>query len=907
MDANPGSGFSNIWFLRSKLCPPVLPQRALERPRLNQALRVAVERPITCITAPAGFGKTTLLGQLHALLKAEGAAVAWLTCDEDDGEPSRLITYLAAALMETGLSVGLLADAVRNDLHGMAPRAALELLLAAAERTDKEVTLILDDVHELQDKPSGALLAHLVERLPAGLHLVMAARARPDLRLQKLRLQGALSDISHADLRFTLDEAEALIGDEARADISALLDRTEGWAAALELARGLIRSDFRVESSGLAAVGHSADVARYLAEEILARLRPEVRNFLLLTSIADRICGDLADALTGGFDGGAILEELEEEIFLVVPLDKERRWYRYHRVLRDFLEDRLVRTGLAPHTKLHRRAAEWFAGEGLLAEAIRHARRTDDESLALRLVEEVGGWRLALRGGMPVLRAFRDLEVGVAERFPRVRLGQLYLAAQEGLIGEARSGIESLRRATEDFQIGGDGEHDAELASEARVVDLIIAIYEDERLPLDEIVELNARADLLPRLDPNVRAIIGNFLCFAHYDAANYDECRRTGEAAWATSRAHRAFYAENYVYAYVGLASLWQGCAIKAGEKFEEMRQRAKALPGGSQEAIANLLKAETLYEQDDLDTARQLLDEAMPRVETSDGWFDIFASGYATAVSLASATGSLDATVAALDHWDASASRLGLVRLQRLAQARRVTELARYAALAAAQRAWDETKLGEMDRSFTVASARVAAPTLLARARLDIALGRPAAARAELWSLEGRLRKLRLDHWRVPALALLSQCDPVNATQWLAQALEEGHARGLYRSLLDNLDAAPGALIQLSARTHGLSAGAAHLLARLCGNRRGVPAQADTASGGGGPHARHCDALLTNRESEVMSCLADGLSNKEIGTRLGIAEGTVKIHRRSIYRKLGVSTRSGVVSASRQLSVRS
>jgi len=378
--------------LETKLFVPRLRRGLVARPRLSERLSRGVESKLTLISAPPGFGKTTLLAEWLGALPAGERAVAWLSLDEADNQPASFWTYLVAALQTVVPGVGATALAFLQGPKPPSIETVLATLLNDLAALPSDIVLVLDDYHEVvaQDIQNG--IAFLLEHLPAQIHLVITTRADPVLPLARLRGRGELAEIRAADLRFTPDEAAAYLNEamgldlDAR-DVAALEGRTEGWIAALQLAA--LSMQGRDDVAGFIAgfAGDDRYIVDYLAEEVLHRQPEDVRSFLLETSILARLSGPLCDAVTGHGGGKAMLEGLERGNLFLVPLDDRRWWYRYHQLFADVLRAHVLDEQPDRVPGLHRRASEWYEQNGERSEAIRHALAGEDYARAADLVE----------------------------------------------------------------------------------------------------------------------------------------------------------------------------------------------------------------------------------------------------------------------------------------------------------------------------------------------------------------------------------------------------------------------------------------------------------------------------------------------------------------------------------------
>ena len=374
--------------LATKLHVPRGRPGLVARPRLIERLSRGSGSALTLVSAPAGFGKTTLLTEW---LAADGRHAGWLSLDRRDNDPTTFWTYLITALRTAVPQVGAAALSLLES-----PRSPIDDVLATVlndlSAVGDDVVLVLDDYHVIDAREVHDGLAFLLEHLPPQAHLVIAGRADPALPLARMRGRGELVEVRAADLRFTLDEAAAyLTGVMGLAltahDVAALEGRTEGWIAALQLAA--LSMQGRDDVAGFIAgfTGDDRYIVDYLAEEVLARQPDHVRSFLLRTSVLERLSGPLCDAVTGQGGGHAVLAALERGNLFLVPLDHRRQWYRYHHLFADVLRAHLRAEQPGAVAGLHRRASAWFEHNGEPAEAIRHALAGEDVERAADLVE----------------------------------------------------------------------------------------------------------------------------------------------------------------------------------------------------------------------------------------------------------------------------------------------------------------------------------------------------------------------------------------------------------------------------------------------------------------------------------------------------------------------------------------
>src|SRR6266849_1284782 len=402
--------------LATKLYLPRLRPNVVSRPRLLKRLNEGLHRTLTLIAAPAGFGKTTLVS---AWVAGCDRQVAWLSLDEGDHEPTRLVIYLVAALRTITATIG---EAVLGVLQSPQPpptKSFLMVLLNEITTIRDIFVLVIDDYQVIDAKPVDTALTFLLEHLPPQMRLVIATREDPQLPLARLRGAGQLSELRATDLRFTPSEAAGFLNQAmglnlSTTDITTLETRTEGWIAGLQLAALSLQGHPDATSFIQSFTGSHRFVLDYLLEEVLQRQSESVQTFLLRTSILDHLCGALCDAVLRDplASGQAALEYLERANLFLVPLDDDRHWYRYHHLFADLLRQRLLQSSTSSKedvTELHHRASQWYEDHGLEIEAFHHAAAANDVERSERLIEGEG-MPLQFRGaGAPVLNWLESL------------------------------------------------------------------------------------------------------------------------------------------------------------------------------------------------------------------------------------------------------------------------------------------------------------------------------------------------------------------------------------------------------------------------------------------------------------------------------------------------------------------
>ncbi|MDJ0353935.1 LuxR C-terminal-related transcriptional regulator [Pseudarthrobacter sp. PH31-O2] len=377
--------------IATKLFVPKLRRALVPRPRLSERLRGGAEPRLTLISAPAGFGKTTLLAEWLAETPGEARCVAWLALDPADNEPASFWTYVVNALQMAVPGIGPVALELIAS-RPMPTELVLATMLNDLAAAAADVWLVLDDYHVVDSGDISAGMVFLLEHLPPRVHVVISTRADPDLPLSRWRVRGELIEIRAADLRFTSEEAAAYLKEVAGLDLAAddvatLEERTEGWIAALQLAALSLQRHDDVAGFIARFAGNDRYVLDYLVEEVLRHQPDAVRRFLLDSAVLNRLTGPLCDALTGRGDGSQMLTALERANLFLVPLDDRREWYRYHNLFADVLRARLLSEHPERIPLLHQRASRWYESHDQSEDAVRHALATFDFDRAVHLME----------------------------------------------------------------------------------------------------------------------------------------------------------------------------------------------------------------------------------------------------------------------------------------------------------------------------------------------------------------------------------------------------------------------------------------------------------------------------------------------------------------------------------------
>ncbi len=440
--------------LSTKLSIPPLRSRLVQRPRLLQKLSQGLECGFVLISAPAGYGKTTLLTSWLSQTKYLNT---WLSIDDSDNEPTRFLTYLAAALQKIDPKIGYPIESTSGFDSQLDNEAYLTKLINGLDKLENPFYLILDEYHAIQNQTIHQVVNFLLENRPPAMHIIIATRADPPLRLARLRARSDMLELRLADLRFIEREAADFLNytmglKVTPEDVARITQRTEGWIAGLQMAALSMQNAVDISGFITNLTGSHHYIFDYLIEEILMHQTPEVHRFLLYTSILEQLTAPLCDAILElenrslpPQSSSAILDELEHANLFIIPLDNEQRWYRYHPLFGELLRGYLQQTNANMLPVLHSRASSWFEGQGLYADAIRHLFAAKDWEGVVRLVSANIFAMLEQNELNSVARQLDSLMGEKSSARPWLLMGRAWLAAYTGRLNS----VEPILRMAE--------------------------------------------------------------------------------------------------------------------------------------------------------------------------------------------------------------------------------------------------------------------------------------------------------------------------------------------------------------------------------------------------------------------------------------------------------------------------
>jgi LuxR family maltose regulon positive regulatory protein len=910
-------------FLTTKLYIPSVRPELVPRPRLIERLNAGLDRKLTLISAPAGFGKTTLASEWVAGSDRLRPKVrfAWLSLDEGDNDPVRFLTYLIAAIQTIGPDIGRSALSALQSPQPPPTDPILTGLINEITAIPDRIVLVLDDYHLIEAQPIHDALTFLLGHLPPQMHLGLATREDPNLPLASLRAKDQLIEVRAADLRFTSSEASEFLnqvmGLELSAkDIAALGTRTEGWIAGLQLAA--ISMQGHQDASGFiqSFTGSHRFVLDYLVAEVLEKQSESIQSFLLQTAVLERLSGSLCDAVrfgeakspTGQDNSQQILEYLEQANLFIVPLDSERRWYRYHHLFADLLRQRHQQIQSVGVPVLHRRASGWYELNGFPEKAIEHSLRAEDFERAAYLIEVQAD---AVWESGEHTKMWRWLERLPAElTFSRPELC-IYHAIMMFRRGTQDAAERSLQVAENVLNSGIDATN-------------VSSIKRLNQTPDAARTSLLGRVAAMRALTASYRGDAAGIIPYAHraLDYLSKDDLAWRSTAAVTLSDAHSylgdmeaAYQAQLealdiciatgnlflILYANLNLAiTLRQSGRLKRAQEICQQQMQVANENGMGHTAVAGWISAilgEAQAELNDLDGA---IEQAKRGLDLTEHAGDVMMLGW-TYLCLMRVL---------FSRGDMSAAEEVIQRMKSLGRESELPNWVRFQLAAWQARVWlaqgrlDEVSHWARERGLDT-KGDLAYPhemEYLVLARILISQGAPEEAITLLERLlgaaeaGGRISRV-IEILMLRAAAFQAEGDTAQASTTLERALTLAEPGGFIRVFVD--EGPPMARLLYEALNRGIAPDyVRRLLAAfpMAEPEKAEPSRAQTAK-------PELVEPLSERELEVLQLIAEGLTNPEIAARLFLALNTVKTHSRNIYGKLGVHSRTQAVSRARAL----
>ncbi len=907
--------------LSTKLFIPPLRPNHMGRPRLDQRLNQGLDKALILVSAPAGYGKTTLVSRW---LQEAGLAATWLSLGEDDNDPIRFLQYFITALLKV-------VPTVKPDLLGVlqgnqpgAYKFLVNILINEIAGQAAPFILVLDDFHTIHAQPVLEMLVHLIDHLPPQMHLVCLTRTDPPLPLARLRARNQLVEIRAAQLRFTQAEIAGLLNETlalelSASDIAALEVRTEGWIAGLQLASIALQAmtsqpslsapdGGSVHDFVAAFTGSHHYIMDYLVDEVLRLQDEATRSFLLCSSILDRMCGPVCDELlpagrTGPVNGQAMLETLEQMNLFIIPLDSRRHWYRYHHLFADVLNRQLEQLYPQHIPELHRRAAHWYVQNDLMFDAIRHTLMAGDKQGAARLVDQ-HGCELLMRGEVVNLLHWIEAVEPYSQAFPWIAIQKGWALCLTGQPEQADVPLQAASRLISAPASAGAVETEgttevatmigAATAARAHQANLLGQAAQAADLARQALEALPASSDFSCSLRSAATSILGD----ACWMGGNLAGAQDAYASAVQISQAAGSIHMGIICGANLAEVLLEQGQLQSAARHYSQTLQLAR-LPDGQISPLAEQVYAglsRIAYEWNHLEEAaeyaRQCLDLSLRWGSAAS-----LTTGYEMTARLALAQGQPEKALEALHTLEQVMGEYNLAPWQSAVAQSALARL--WMAQGDLERAASILEEPALPGNGAVRKAEISTlqvPGCLARLHLHLKRGEYHALLEQagplLQTLEGTRRVGRIIEALVlQALAYQGQRDLNPALSRLEKALSLAQPERYVRTFLD--EGEPLAKLLYQVRAHCPGSGYAGELLSAMGD----------VSEKRLPPAQRLIEPLTGRELEVLKRIQAGCSNQEIAAEFFISLPTVKRHISNIYAKLGANSRTQALARANEL----
>ena len=904
--------------LQTKLYIPQARPDLVSRPLLVERLNAGLDGNLTLVSAPAGFGKTTLLSQWAG---RHERSVAWVSLDRGDNDSTRFWTYVIAAMQRVRPNLG---ETVLSALSASQRQAPLTeamltgLINEIAEADAQPFVLVLDDYHLIGDQQVNDGVAFLVEYAPSGMHVILSGRADPPWPLARMRARRQMNELRSKDMRFTLEEAAAFLNDVMGLDLSvediAILDsQTEGWIAGLQMAALSMQGREDVTGFIKAFSGSHRFILDYLVEEVLERRPPGTRDFLIKTSVLERMTAPLCDAITGRNDSAHVLAELEQANLFLVPLDDERRWYRYHHLFGDLLFSRLEQHHPDQIEALHRHASEWYEENGSLAEAMGHASAAGDADRQVRLIAD-NVLTMAYLGELTILVQWLDaLPVDAGRDQPWFHVSRAWVLAFAGHLDEVEQHLCDAEEALDAAPRGNNAElasgYDHVTGHIAAIRGYVAGLRGEFPQPIEYAREALAR---LPENDAIARGWTTLLLAVvwrAQGDLAQAEQAFL--DAATISRNSDNVPLAVDVLWE-ASVQQQMQGQLRKAFDTCQGVLQLAAEYVerGGrrlSPTGYTHIGISNVLYEWNDLESALAHAEEAV-RLCRRWGMADAIVRSHLQLAMMLQANGDTDGALSSLQE-ARQVAETTLSPMYRNAVAMMTAQLYLIQGNVLAASLWaDEQGLSADDEfGFQQAMAyTVVVRLLVAQSEQQNMTSLHKALKVldrlqELSATAGAVGNL-IGVLTLKSVALQAQGDEAAAMKFLNQALSLGEQEGYMRTFLD--EGSPMGVLLRKASASGMASDYAGRLLKAMADEAALRPMVPGL--GEKPSVEEYGALvepLTEREMEVLRLLKTSLSATEIAGELVVAPSTVRSHIKSIYGKLGVHRRMEAVERAGEL----
>jgi LuxR family maltose regulon positive regulatory protein len=895
--------------MKTKFIAPVARSRMIGRHSLLELGQSARPPKLTLVAAPAGFGKTTMLIQWLELLQNEGVTVAWLSLSIGDRSATALLRDIVESIQYASPTFGRRTGRIVDGTARFDITRTLNDLVDDIADTAQPMVLMFDDYHRISNTETDELVELLLNLAPANFQMIVASRTRPQFGLAALRVQDELQEITPTNLRFNLSEASEFLTEIRQLELSSeqvakIHEHSEGWAAGLQLASLSLRDPHRRDGFIDSFSGNLQDISEYMASDVLSQQPEHVQEFLLRTSVAERLCGDLAAQLTGVENAQALLEETERDGLFVTPMDQEHIWYRYHQLFHEFLLTELRRRHPGELVRLYGVASRWSESHGFSGEAIEYGLLASDFDNVTALVEQQS-WLELMAGHIPrVIAWIGRIPEAVRNENPKL----LYLLGTALYhSNRADEGEETLSRLTaivDDVDATFTPEEKECLQERIRLLGAGIAIARDDPVRINELL-----AHDFVHLNDFENGLVCSFRGYAYAEFAEFGKAATVLREACRFHRLAGSDFGAVYAECFLALTDFSNGnldhCYARFSSNSSSSMQEKYIAP------VPQVIKGIVLYQWNRIDEALECLQPNLPLIGEV-GFTKLLVFGYTALARICGLRGDHRAAMRCYDLIADIGARWGTPyeRHRSLVEGGRIAYLLQSDRL---NEAIDHALSNDIDVDaetwpLPTQWERVSCRQALTWARLQIATNRPEntlpiLARLRQLATESRRGMRVLECYILEARARFDQ-DKTKARGLIDEALDVAAPNRSVRCFVDEGSEIDSLLLDSrNGVIDGWSRSKRSFLETITvsieqENATGVIRDTDSTGA-----VRGLIEPISDREREILNLIADGSTNSVISTVLFISQNTVKWHLKNIFGKLGVSNRTSAVAIARQL----
>ena len=872
---------------------------------------------LTVVSAPAGYGKTTLLSQWYEQVKKKHHPAAWVTLDEIDNKTSRILSYLIVAIEKAHADIGRQISRKFSLGVDLRPEVAIPVIVNEVEKAAVELFIFIEDLHLISNKPALEMFDALLKSASENMHFICSCREVPNLGLGRLRMRRSLLEITAADLQFAPDEAEEFFHSEGNLSLTSksvhsLTKKTGGWVAGLQLAALSLKGQKNQEQYIESFTGTNMNVGDVLTKEVLDRQPADIVRFLMETSILSTLDAELCNLLTGRQDSINILRQLEAANFFILPVDDSGKYYKYHQLLSDFLSNKLLETDPERFSDLHLRSGKMYRQRGQPHRAIDHIIKSGDLSMSGDYLDELSEDLIRMGHGQTMINFAEILPSEIRIKLPRLQLNCAYAYTLEWQFDEAKKLVREVRQGLADKTVS--------MFWEKRGVDFdrlyADLIHRDSQLALlcDDMpkagqlcIEWLKINDESPSFE---RSVVETSLIFANREQYSLDGLENA-------PRIRKTFEQKNHAWATIWHDSIIGSCMGFAGRLKRAEELYRKALDTANEVAGENsplasmpgLLLARLLYEQNQISESKQLVDKYL-ELSAATGIVDQLVAGYSTAIRIALLENQNTSVVDRIvERGLQIASEREFERLYVVILSLRVKDYIEKGAIRDASKILKSADIiGDSSHYFPNAGATsINEIQTICWSRLAIAQNKinDVIHLLQKWVRYAGMKGAVNSELRLSVLlarVLLLNGEQNRAIRHLRNSLQKGFQAGYMRTFVDEGKPVHNLIERIFPSTYESNPELNNYLQQLLAIFD-TGTQLDVVSSPTEDHTMMVAEALSPREAEILVLVSKGLMNVQIADELGLTAGTVKWYLQQIFSKLDVNRRSRAVHKARQL----